>query len=167
MIVGIGGASNAGKSWLAKSIKENCPGKKIKTLCQDDFVFPVEQQPRIKDRVDWEMPASIDFASFKTAIIKNQGNFDIVIAEGLMAFYDKEINRLYDRKVFIEITKRNFLRRKSIDRRWGEEPNWYIEHIWSSYLKYGRVPKNDPSYLLTFANNLDVAEVVDFICNQG
>ena len=164
MVVGIGGASNAGKSWLAKSIHDNCPGKKIKVLCQDDFVFPVDKQPQIKDRVDWEVPSSIDFEKFKTAIVKNQGNFDIVIAEGLMVFYNKGINRLYDRKIFIEITKRNFLRRKSIDRRWGEEPNWYIEHIWASYLKYGRIPRNDPSYLLTFANNLDVDEVVDYIC---
>ncbi len=166
MIVGIGGASNAGKSWLAKSIKENCPEKKIKILCQDDFVFPMGQQPMIEGRVDWENPASIDFSRFKTAIIKNRANFDIVIAEGLMAFYDKEINRLYDKKIFIEITKRNFLRRKSIDRRWGEEPNWYIEHIWASYQKYGRVPRNDPSFLLTFANTLDATEVRNYICNQ-
>ena len=165
MIVGIGGASNAGKSWLAKSISENCPDKTIKILCQDDFVFPVDQQPTVKGRIDWENPASIDFGKFKTAIIKNQGNYDIVIAEGLMVFNDKGINRLYDKKVFIEISKRNFLRRKSIDRRWGEEPNWYIEHIWQSYQKYGRVSRNDPSFLLTFANSVDTTEVKNYICN--
>ncbi len=165
MIIGIGGASNAGKSWLAKSIKDNCPDKTIKILCQDDFVFPVDKQPVVKDRVDWENPGSIDFGKFKTAIIKNQGNYDIVIAEGLMVFNEKGINRLYDKKVFIEISKRNFLRRKSIDRRWGEEPNWYIEHIWASYQKYGRIPRDDTSFLLTFANTIDVNEVVKYICS--
>ena len=165
MIVGIGGASNAGKSWLAKSISESCHDKSIKILCQDDFVFPVDQQPTVKGRIDWENPASIDFGSFKTAIIKNQGNYDIVIAEGLMVFNDKGINRLYDKKVFIEISKRNFLRRKSIDRRWGEEPNWYIEHIWQSYQKFGRIPRNDPSFLLIFANSVDITEVKNYICN--
>ena len=164
MIVGVGGASNAGKSWLAKSIKENCPEKKIKILCQDDFVFPMDKQPMVKERIDWENPASIDFSKFKTAIIKNQGNFDIVIAEGLMVYYNRGISRLYDKKVFIEISKRNFLRRKSIDRRWGEEPNWYVEHIWTSYMKYGRIPRNDQSFFLTFANNIDVTEVVNYIC---
>ncbi len=164
MVVGIGGASNAGKSWLAKAITEHCPGKKIKILCQDDFVFPMDKQPAIKDRVDWENPASIDFIKLRTAIINNQGNFDIVIVEGLMVFYDTGINRLYDKKIFIEITKRNFLRRKSIDRRWGEEPNWYIEHIWASYQKFGRISHNDPSFFLTFANSIDVTEVVNYIC---
>ncbi len=147
MIIGIGGASTSGKSWLATKIKSRNPGKKVKLLCQDDFVLASSQLPHIRDHVDWEIPESLNFDRYLEAVMRCYIGYDIVIAEGLMVFHDRRLVRLFDMKIFIDIVKETFLMRKAEDLRWGQEPDWYIEHIWESYLKYGTIPNDDLSYL--------------------
>ena len=140
MIIGIGGVSRSGKTSLAILIK-NILEKKGETaiiLSQDDYVFPESEIPKIKHRVDWESPESIDFQRFKNDILLKSKAFEHVITEGLFDFYDAEITTLFDIKFFIQIHKNTFLKRKAADKRWGFEPKWFIEHIWKSYLKYGR-----------------------------
>ncbi len=51
MIIGIGGASTSGKSWLATKIKSRNSDKKVKILCQDDFVLASSQLPEINGHV--------------------------------------------------------------------------------------------------------------------
>ncbi|HEY1053653.1 MAG TPA: hypothetical protein VGE24_00910, partial [Emticicia sp.] len=65
---------------------------------------------------------------------------DVVIAEGLFAFYDESTDALFDKKLFVKVSKRTFLIRKSMDTRWGYEPTWFIDHIWNSFQKYGKPP---------------------------
>ncbi len=139
MIIGIGGVSNSGKSTLAKYIKDIYPTYKIRILCQDDFVKPHYELPKIFEHIDWETPDSIDFTFYKNQLISAKKNVDIVIAEGLFAFSNNMITELYDKKIFLSISKKSFLNRKKHDIRWGEEPDWYIHHIWQSYLLYGRI----------------------------
>ncbi len=147
MIIGIGGASRSGKTSLAiliKTILEN-NGQTAIVLGQDDYALAEESViPKIKHRVDWECPESIDFDGYKKDILTKQKEYQNVIAEGLFNFYDADINRLFDVKFFTQISKKTFLKRKKADTRWGIEPNWYIEHIWKSYLKYGRTILEDP-----------------------
>lgn len=146
MIIGIGGASRSGKTSLAiliKTILEN-NGQTAIVLGQDDYAFPEESDiPKIKHRVDWERPESIDFEWYKKDIFSKQKEYQNVIAEGLFNFYDADINALFDVNFFTQISKKTFLERKKVDTRWGIEPNWYIEHIWKSYLKYGRTILED------------------------
>lgn len=140
MIIGIGGVSRSGKTMLAKRLARHFRqrGLPVVILHQDDFVFPEEQIPKIREKVDWEHPGSIDFERFRQAILSNAQTHDVVIAEGLMAFYDEGVNALYDKCFFVEISRKTFLERKSQDLRWGREPDWYIEHIWNSFQQYGR-----------------------------
>ena len=147
MIIGIGGVSRAGKTDLAKGLGRHfrAKGQSVCILHQDEFVFPEEAIPKIRDRTDWEDPASIDFERFYDAIRSGAETYDVVIAEGLLVFYDPRIDLLFDRRLFIEIGRDTFLERKSRDRRWGEEPAWYIEHIWDSYLHYGQ--PHDPEQI--------------------
>jgi uridine kinase len=167
MIIGIGGASTSGKSWLATKIKLKYPDKKVKILCQDDFVLASAQLPKIKDHFDWEIPESINFDRYLEAVLRCYIGYDIVIAEGLMVFYDQRLVRLFDKKIFIEISKSTFMKRKVDDLRWGREPDWYIEHIWESYLKYGVIPKDDPSYLIVKGDGIvDLKGVYEFIISN-
>ena len=142
MIIGIGGVSRSGKSSLANWLTENLvsSGKQVRVFHQDDFVFAESLIPQIKNRVDWEHPASIDFNAFFSALEKSNKEADVVIGEGLMTFYDKETNALFDKRLFVEIDRETFLDRKAQDDRWGYEPPWYIEHIWTSYLTFGKLP---------------------------
>ena len=149
MVIGIGGVSRSGKSTLASSIFAFFTegGQTTVILTQDDFVFPKEQIPIIKHgeeaEIDWETPESIDFRAYKNAILAAQNEFDHVITEGLLNFYDAEINQLFTHFFFVEISKATFLSRKEADKRWGEVPKWYIEHIWASYERFGRTVFED------------------------
>jgi nicotinamide/nicotinate riboside kinase len=143
MIIGIGGVSRSGKSTLANLLvtyfRKN--GKKAIILHQDDFVFPETKIPKIKNKTDWESPQSIDFKQYNEVIELFRTRFDIVIAEGLFAFYDYNINQNYDKKFHVKISKRTFLIRRAMDIRWGYEPTWFIDHVWQSFLKYGKPSK--------------------------
>ncbi|MCX6233539.1 MAG: hypothetical protein NT175_02295 [Bacteroidetes bacterium] len=164
MIVGIGGVSLAGKSKLASEIKQHLPDKGVAILCQDDFVFPPGQIPKVKDHIDWECPESIDFARFYDAIKEACKKNDMVIAEGLLAFYDDRINDLYHKKIFLEIPEEEFKTRKAADDRWGIVPEWYIEHIWESYLKYGQIPVGMKDILVLIGNQpIDMTVVINYL----
>ncbi|NOU48771.1 MAG: hypothetical protein HOO86_17155 [Bacteroidales bacterium] len=146
MIIGIGGVSTAGKTTTANRIRKLFDGLRVSIICQDDFVKPVNEIPFIGERVDWEHPDSVDHSKlFNTILAEKQVN-DIVIAEGLMIFYHKEIDELFDKKIFVTIDYETFKQRKANDNRWGHEPEWYINHIWDSYLKFGRLA-NAKNYL--------------------
>ena len=136
MIIGIGGISNAGKTSLAKKIKAYYSDKSVKILCQDDFAMPTQDIPKIKEHTNWEIPASIDFDRFYSKILEESKKHDIVIDEGLFVFYEDRLNKLYDKMIYMSISKETFARRKNQDFRWGAEPDWYVEHIWDSHHRY-------------------------------
>lgn len=151
IVIAIGGVSRAGKTTLSTKLKNDFSNKKAVVLCQDDYIRDVENIPKIKDRIDWEHPDSIDHVAFFNAILEAQKNADIVIVEGLMVYYDLGTSLLFDKKIFIQIDHETFVRRKEKDFRWGIEPDWYIQHIWDSFFKYGSVELND-SFLVLQGN---------------
>ena len=61
-------------------------------------LFRLLNIPKIKNKTDWESPQSIDFKQYREVIELFRTRFDIVIAEGLFAFYDENIYQLYDKK---------------------------------------------------------------------
>lgn len=142
MIIGIGGISRSGKTFLSEKLKELLEknSKKVCILAQDDFVFPIEDIPRIKDHINWEVPESIDWNHFEKAIEESNKSYDIVIVEGLMIFWDKEVWDQLDHRIWIALSKETYFARKRVDLRWGKEPDWYIEYIWDSFQKYGQIP---------------------------
>ena len=54
---------------------------------------------------------------------------DIKIIEGLFSFYPASVRTMFDKKIFVEIDKALFQERKSTDKRWEEEPDWYADHM--------------------------------------
>lgn len=163
MIIGIGGVSRAGKTSLAEWIRKQFPSQKTQILCQDDYAFPTELIPNIKDRIDWEHPDSIDHKAFRKALIAKAKSNDLVIAEGLMVFHDKLTNVLYDKILLVEIDYNTFLERKKYDHRWGHEPDWYVNHIWESFLKYGNSPKDLPCMKVDGTKIFPKKELLNFI----
>jgi len=152
MVIGIGGASRSGKSTLAALLFGfyTNAGHSAIVLAQDDFVFPVEEIPRIHNgdevEIDWEIPEAIDFQRYQSAIAAANNQFDYVITEGLLNFYDAAVNSLIDKFLFVAVSKTTFLSRKADDKRWGEVPTWYVEHIWASYERLGKTVLNDAEY---------------------
>lgn len=151
MIIAIGGVSRAGKTTLTEKLKNDFYNKNVIVLCQDNFIQEVENIPKIKDRIDWEHPDSIDHVGFFNSIVKAEKEAEIVIVEGLMVYHDLGTKLLFNKKIFIEIDYDTFIRRKEKDSRWGIEPSWYIQHIWDSFFKYGTVELDD-SFLVLQGN---------------
>ena len=164
MIIAIGGSSTAGKSTLAAKIGEVYDHRRVKILCQDSYVKPENEIPRIRDHIDWEVPDSIDFDKFYRAVVFANMQYEVVIVEGLMIYYNRRTVDLFNKRLFVEIDRETFLKRKSRDLRWGKEPQWYMEHIWDSYLKYGRVSNmlNDV-FTVDGRHSIDVFSVVKFL----
>ena len=166
MIIGIGGVSRSGKSFLAKALqnKFNLAGKTVEILDQDDYVLPTKDIPLIRDHVDWEIPESIDWKTFKEAIYTAKKRCDVVIAEGLLVFWDKSILAQFDKKILIELPKEEFVNRKRVDLRWGKEPEWYIQYIWDSFLKYGGLPdETDPDIILDGGKAFDISKIMNVL----
>ena len=164
MKIGIGGISRAGKTQLANFIQDLFLDRKIVVLCQDDFVFDRDKLPMVKDKIDWENPASIDFGKFREALNTGTEEYDIVVAEGLLVFYNSEICTEFDKKIFVHINEAIFRERKIKDKRWGLFPNWYIDHIWESYIKYGRVEKGRKDFLYVDGRrDFDREKILDFL----
>lgn len=143
MVIGIGGISRSGKTTLSLQLAQLF-GQNVVVLHQDEFVAARHTQPRIRhgleDRTDWEAPGSLDFRAFITAVIQARLTHSVIIAEGLMVFWEPKLYRLFDAGIFLSIRKETFIERKNRDLRWGRVPDWYREHIWNSHQKYGQVP---------------------------
>lgn len=167
MVIGIGGISNSGKSHLAENLVNHFRNRSTKIISQDDFVLPKEEIPQIIDHIDWETPQSINFIKFEQSILDSIKSHDFVIVEGIFAFYDKKINDLYDKKLFIEISKETFLDRKIKDDRWGIEPAWYMDHIWKSYLKFGQPKKKlKDIYYLDGNQDIILSDILQYLSNK-
>lgn len=149
MIIGIGGRSRSGKTTLAETLvwHKRSQNKRAIALHQDDFVKRLHDIPLIHDHTDWEIPASIDFKLLKKVVLDLKNDFEVIVIEGILAFADTELNALYDYCFFTIISEETFWVRKSADTRWGEEPAWYVGHIWDSFLKYGQPPANLPNLM--------------------
>ena len=163
MVIGIGGVSNAGKSYLARQIKSYYPSKKVIILCQDDYVFPNEKIPKLRDHIDWERPESIDFTKYENAVIEQIEHNDIVIVEGIFAYYYESTNKLINKKIFLTLDQKFFFMRKNNDIRWGKEPDWYIEHIWNSHNKYCRNTIPNDSLIIKAGKDINLESIMDFI----
>ena len=137
-LIGIGGVSRSGKSSLAKQIKTHFSDKRVLILSQDKYVKEEKDIPKIRDRTDWEHPDSIDFPGILETIEENYA-YDLIIVEGLLAFYYPTLNESYNLRIILKISMETFLSRRKKETRWGNEPHWYWVHVWESYLKYSKV----------------------------
>ncbi|REE00553.1 uridine kinase family protein [Marinoscillum furvescens] len=161
MIIGIGGVSRAGKSTLAARLadffKRN--GQTTDIFCQDEYVKPKISIPKVQGVPDWERPSTIKWDKLTKDIEKSTA--DIKVVEGLFSFYPASLRKMYDLKVFLEISKETFQQRKNTDQRWEEEPDWYAEHVWRSYLKYGQTKGDKGEYMiLSGESEVDLLKIV-------
>jgi nicotinamide/nicotinate riboside kinase len=168
MIIGIGGRSRSGKTTLAETLvwQERSQNKKAIALHQDDFVKRLHDIPLIHDHTDWETPESIDFELLRKVVSHLQDDFEVIVIEGILAFADEGLNAMYDYCFFTTISEETFWVRKSADTRWGEEPAWYVGHIWDSFLKYGQPPVDLPNLMeIDGEQTYQMEKIASFLCH--
>ncbi|NTW24382.1 MAG: hypothetical protein HGA37_06760 [Lentimicrobium sp.] len=160
--IGIGGVSRSGKTFLADKLNGIIADSIV--IHQDTFIPDESAIPGIKGHIDWERPEAIDWDNLKTEIERAIQSGKTVIVEGLFAFNRDDINTFYNKSIFIKLSKKEFIRRKRIDLRWGAEPAWYILHIWKSHKIYGQLPSSiSECLLLNGEEDFDLNLVLNFL----
>ena len=152
-VIAIGGISRSGKSTLADWLGTQL--KNATVLHQDEYALPKDELPEINGIPDWEVPESIAWDTWHKAITQAKNHYDYVIIEGILVFANTNINALIDQSIFLNIDKENFLKRRLKEKRWGKEPEWFIEYVWEAHLKYGLPP-----------SDLQAIQIKDITTNQ-
>jgi len=138
ILIAIGGVSRSGKStlamWLSGQLEQSI------VLHQDDYVLPQDHLPKINGLPNWEVPQAINWDLWTAAIAKALTQFDHVIIEGILVFANTNINKLINQSFYLTIEKKDFIYRRLKEERWGDEPIWLLEYIWSAHLKHGIPP---------------------------
>lgn len=163
MVIAVGGASRSGKTILAKLLEREFLSGEVITICQDDHIYPISKIPTIKGLIDWECPQSINFESLEKSIIESIPNYNYIIVEGFLVFQNEGLHHYYDQSIFININKENFKKRRLKDNRWGDELNWYIEHVWDSYLKYGQLPNSYNYLIVSGTKPIQMGDVMKYL----
>ena len=164
MIIAIGGISNAGKSNLAKRLSDHYRNQSSIVLCQDDFANPTNEIPKIKGHTNWEIPESLDFDKFYKKIIESADSFKIVLVEGLFVYYEERLLNLYDKSIYMSISKETFIKRKRKDLRWGKEPEWYLQHIWESHFLFCKeIDSRNDAFQFSGEVPIDFSSVINFL----
>lgn len=154
----IGGVSRSGKSSLAKALQQDLSNATI--LHQDEFVLPHDQIPKVRDRIDWERPESIDWDALLIAYSSGRDKHQYIIIEGIFAFSNLTLNRIADFTVLLTLDKEQFFERRKVEHRWGEEPNWFIEHVWKSHTLFHNPHKLLPDWVFSYPKAAKYEEIL-------
>jgi len=123
--------SRAGKSRLAKDLMAILPN--CTHIDQDDFVKDQEFLPFVQDRIDWEQPETLDWRTLRSEVNYQLNKVEYVILEGIFAFNDSSLVKRAAIQVYLTIDKAHFLEERRVETRWGDEPDWYLEHVWNTH----------------------------------
>jgi uridine kinase len=163
IIIGVSGGSGSGKTTFSKKLKDMSGfGSRVGLVSQDNYFFPLSKATEfVNGQPNGDHPSSMDFKTMKVGLksLKERssvqipkydektdtvlpgdvvGPFDVVIFEGIHAFYDSEVRELMDYKIFLDIdSKLRFERRLARDK---EDPIVLRKHfdqiVDPMYVKY-------------------------------
>lgn len=126
-IIGIAGGTGSGKTTVVRKIVETIPGDKVALIPQDSYyndttALTMEERRRINfdhpDAFDWdlltrqieelrngraiEQPTYSYIESNRQAETVHVEPCEVIIIEGIMALYKKELRELMDLKIFVD-----------------------------------------------------------------
>ena len=130
----ISGISRSGKSSLASQLSTQL--KHCTIFSQDEHTLPENMLPKIKNRIDWEKPETVDWSKLNRRIDQPANSSEYIICEGIFAFCSHALLAKAHFTIAIDIPKASFFKRRRKEDRWGFEPEWFIQHVWNSHLRY-------------------------------
>ena len=113
-VIGIAGGSASGKSTLAEKLKEALPSLELCLMHMDSYFKPAEERAMIEAPVtgipyrDDNHPSSFHLAELRQDLTEAIGNgqYQVILVEGLLTLWDKEILELLDLRLFVECHSR-------------------------------------------------------------
>jgi len=132
IVIGICGRSCSGKSRIARKLVEKYPDNTIKI--NSDKFFKIYNESELNETDGWESPSSIRWDRIIYSIKKLKNGdcthipsegwtevFDkkvnpkeIIILEGYLIFTNKELLKLLDEKIFVDVSDINILYRRTL-----------------------------------------------------
>lgn len=158
-LVLIAGVSRSGKSSLASALSARL--QDAIHLDQDQFARPEQEIPLIRDRIDWEAPESIDWTKWKTTISNALKKHRYVIAEGIFALSDQTLVRQASLTILLQLNETEFKARRKRETRWGEEPEWFIQHVWDAHLLHHNPHRIRTDLVLNGFTSEDIQHIID------
>lgn len=157
----ISGYSQSGKSSLASWLTTVLPASIH--LEQDSYVLPEHEIPTLRNRTDWESPESIDWQRWNQRISKELKQNQYVLAEGLFVRHDKASVQNAALIIQLTIPYAIFLQRRKNDQRWGQELDWYLQHVWESHFKNKQKEKGTADMTFGFITQADYCDIYERI----
>lgn len=127
LIIGIAGGTGSGKTTVVKKIVESLPAGSVAVIPQDSYYNDQSSLPlEVRKKTNFDHPDAFDWSLFEHQIAElRQGRAieqptysylvctrlpetihvepkDVIIIEGIMSLYDKELRDLMDLKVFVD-----------------------------------------------------------------
>jgi uridine kinase len=127
IVVGIAGGSASGKSTFCNVLVEELKNLSVKTFHMDDYFKPIEMRPFVEAPitgnlyVDDNHPETVDLSRLKYDICNaTQEEYHVIIVEGLLTLWDKEIYSKLDLKLFVDCrSDERIVRRLHRNMDWG------------------------------------------------
>uniref|UniRef100_A0A7S4Q239 Phosphoribulokinase/uridine kinase domain-containing protein n=1 Tax=Alexandrium monilatum TaxID=311494 RepID=A0A7S4Q239_9DINO len=154
LLLGIGGASRSGKGTLARSVSEALCRKGLDCVVvhQDNYIrlagsYLIRGRKGEVEVDNFETPASISWRDFTKAINTAAKKVTpeargrkfkpgIVIAEGFLLYWMKEINEVFRARIFLRASRQEVSFRRQESKPMHQA---FLEHVfWPAHLAYGQ-----------------------------
>lgn len=176
-IIGIAGGSAGGKSTLSDKLKEKLSTYRLRVLHMDVYFKKESDRPYLpshisgKYYVDDNSPDTIDWDAFHADFDEaaESGEYDIIIAEGLLVLWDEYIRDRLDLKVFVDCRPdERIVRRIARNMRWGQSfeqiTNVYLDMVRFRHDQYVEPTKWTADLIVNGSGNTDT--VSEMICDH-
>ena len=139
--IGISGATGSGKSTFSDTLKKHLSDYKVKVIHMDEYYKEESQRPKIegigdgKEYIDDNHPMALELEQCYMDMQKAINmDYDIVMVEGIFAFWDKRIFDVLDLKIFIDCDSderlvRRILRNLSFGQKLEEITGRYVQAV--------------------------------------
>lgn len=127
-IVGIAGGSASGKSTFSDSLEASLSGLRVKAIHMDNYFKAEEERPYSEAPVTGNMyvddnhPLTMDLPGLSKDLTEaaESGRYDVILMEGLLTLWDKNIYSKLDLKLFVECrADERIVRRLKRNMQWG------------------------------------------------
>ncbi len=159
IIIGVCGRSCSGKSTVVKELEEKYKGEFLHII-QDKF---------FKKKADnWETPESLRFDRLIYSIKKLKNGqsthipthrwteiFDrevkphkVIIIEGYLLFVDKELNKLFDKKIWVDVSDANILYRRIQRDGHTKGADYILNEVIAKSKKYEEIQRKEADIII-------------------
>lgn len=127
LVIGIAGGSASGKSTLCENMEHRLSDYKVKALHLDEYFRPPAERPvapgpvTAVEYLDDNHPETMDLPAFRRDLsAAAEGDWDIVLAEGLLILWDDDTFSQLDLGVFVDCrADERIVRRLRRNMGWG------------------------------------------------